>query len=96
MKYALMLNDMREPNIENLHCVKVSRDKQELIDWYKSQLAEESWIDGKWHKSFKKDSELEWLNPVSNLELENDYWGGVWSFQEDIPDEAILQFELHK
>jgi hypothetical protein len=96
MKYGLMLNDMREPNIENIQCVKVATNKQELIDWYNSQLADKGWRDGNWYKVFKQGSQLEWANPVSNFDTENDYWGGIWTFKDEAPDEAILQFALGK
>lgn len=96
MKYALLLNDMRSPNIENIKVVKVSNNKQELIDWYNSQLTT-PYGDGRWGKSFKKESELEWFNPAHELEKrENDYWGGIWTFGENIPDENILQFSICK
>jgi len=94
MKYGLMLNDMRESNIENIQCVKVSSNKQELADWYNSQLAESGWEDGRWHKVFKQGSQLEWANPAHSLETENDYWGGIWTFKDEASDEAILQFAL--
>lgn len=96
MKYGLMLNDMRASNIENIQCVKVSQDKQELIDWYKSQLAESPWSDGRWGKRFKKGSELEWFNGVYDLEKENDYFGGIYTFKDEAPDDAILNFRLSK
>jgi hypothetical protein len=83
MKYALLLNDMRSPNIENISVIRVSDDKQELIDWYKEQEAEQPWRDGKWGKHFKKGSELEWCNPC-NLDLINDYFGGIWVVNNDV------------
>jgi len=95
MKYGLMLNDMRSSNIENLHCVKVSRSRQELVDFYNSELAEKPWTDGQWHKIFKQGSILEWCNSA-DLEEDNDYWGGVYTFREEAPDEAILEFSLSK
>jgi hypothetical protein len=77
-KYALLLNNMQSPNIENISIVKIADTKQELIDWYESQEADKGWTDGQWHKHFKKGSDLEWFNPIHNLEVENDYWGGIW------------------
>jgi hypothetical protein len=84
MKYALLLNDMRQPNIENIQVVKVADTKQELVDWYNAQLAGEPWHDGRWHKSFKSGSELEWYNPHGNLDIENDYWGGTWQVNDRV------------
>jgi hypothetical protein len=95
MKYALVLNDMRSPNVENISTVKMSQDKQELIDWYNSQLTD-PWKDGRWGKSFKKDSQLEWYNPVHDITRENDYWGGIYTFDDDVTDESILNFGLYK
>jgi hypothetical protein len=68
--YKLVMNNMTFPKIEMCEIVAVSTDYQKLIDWYKSQLANEGWRDGQWFKSFKKGSALEWYNPVSNLDLD--------------------------
>ena len=88
---------MREPNIENIRCVKVSQNKQELIDWCNSLLAEKPYeTDDRWGKVFKQGSELEWFNPVGNLEIENDFFGGIWTFKDEAPDEEILQYALRK
>lgn len=93
MKYALVLNTMLSPNIENIATVKTSNSRQELVDWYKEQLAPEPWKDGQWSKIFKKDSPLEWFNE-GNLEKDNDYWGGIYSFPDEVSDEAIRNFAL--
>lgn len=82
-KYALLMNNMQSPNVENISIVKIADTKQELIDWYKAQEAEKSWTDGRWGKHFKKNSELEWYNPIHNLDVENDYWGGIWLVSDD-------------
>lgn len=86
-KYALLLNDMRSPNVENISIVKISDNKQNLIDWYKSQLADKPYTDPgephAWGKVFKKGSELEWYNGVHDLEITNDYWGGIWVVGDD-------------
>ncbi len=95
MKYGLMLNDMRQPNIENLECVKVSSNKQELVNFYKEHLAEKPYSDGQWRKIFKKNSPLEWFNNA-NLEKENDYFGGIYTFEDEAPNEAIMGFKLYK
>lgn len=82
MKYALLLNDMREPNIENIQIVKLSDARQELVNYYKSLLVE-PYTDGQWRKAFKKGSELEWFNPAVTLENDNDYWGGIWQVDDN-------------
>lgn len=95
-KYSLVLNDMRSPNVENIGQIgPISTNRQEIVDFYKENLAEKPWRDGQWGKVFKKDSPLEWFND-GNLEEDNSYFGGVYSFRADAPDEAIRQFYLHK
>lgn len=96
MKYGLVLNDMRSSNIENIECVKVSNNRQELVDWYKEQLADTPYRDENWDKVFKKGSQLEWYNPTNNIEVDNDYWGGIYTFKDEASDEDILQFRLSK
>lgn len=85
-KYALLLNDMRSSNIENIKIVKTADTRQELIDYYNGELADKQWSDKNWGKVFKKGSSLEWYNPVYDLMVDNDYWGGVWA----IPDNALV------
>ena len=80
--YAIVLNDMRSPNVENVVVVRISEDRQELVDWYREQLEPSGYYkDGTWGKVFKKGSDLEWFNPCSNLEEDNNFWGGIWKVQ---------------
>jgi hypothetical protein len=92
MKYALLLNDMRWPNVENIAIVTISDNRQELVDWYTAQLAEKPYQDGQWGKAFKPGSDLEWFNPVHDLNVDNDYWGGIWQ----VPDDAAVGMGLTK
>jgi hypothetical protein len=92
MKYALLLNDMRWPNIENIAIVKLSDSRDDLIEWYKAQLADKPWRDGQWGKIHKAGSELEWYNSAGGLALNNDYWGGIW----EVPDDAEVGMGLVK
>lgn len=85
-KYGLLMNKMTSPNIENLHLVKVADSPDELKGWYEAQK-QEPWRDGHWGKTWPKGSELEWFNPVHNLDKLNEYWGGIW----EVPDEAETQ-----
>lgn len=55
MKYALLLNDMRWPNVENIAIVTISDNRQELVDWYTAQLAEKPHQDGQWGKPLSLD-----------------------------------------
>jgi hypothetical protein len=91
VKYALLLNDMRQPNIENITIVRISDDRQLLVDWYNSQLADKPYQDGRWGKVFKPGSELEWYNSA-NMLLNNDYWGGIW----EVPDHVQIGMGLYK
>jgi hypothetical protein len=78
--YAILANDMRAAKIQILHVAAVSFDKQRLIDWCAEQKAEEAYMDGKWGKTFKKDSPLEWCNTFDIEPLRhgdagiNEYW----------------------
>lgn len=45
MIFALMLNDMREPNIENIQIVKTAETAEDLIGWHHAQIADEPWFD---------------------------------------------------
>lgn len=63
--YFLVMNDMRSAQIENAGMAAWSDDKEKLVAWYNEQL--DGWRDGDWGKAFRKDSPLEWRNPV-NLE----------------------------
>lgn len=79
--YALLLNDMRSPNVENLDAVRTAAEPRELADWCMGQ-ASEMWRDGPWNKAFKADSDLEWYNPPRDIRSLNDYWGGIWEVPE--------------
>lgn len=83
-QYGLLLNNMQEAKIENLTVVKVSTDRDELVRFYNERLVE-PYKDGKWNKTFRQGSELEWYNPVVSLNVDNDYWGGIWT--REMPDE---------
>lgn len=85
-----MLNDMREPNIENIQVVRTADTADELIGWHHAQIADEPWFDGRWRKTYKPGSELEWFNPrnMSNpwdLAPRNDFWGGIWAVPDGTP-----------
>lgn len=86
---------MRQPNIENLDCVKASGSRQELIDFHNSLLVE-PYRENNWYKVFKKGSELEWFNPSNNLKEDNYFWGGVYRFPEEATLEQIKQLAFRK
>ena len=95
--YRLILNSMRG-NTENRVIVAIAYEKQKLIDWYRSLLVEpydevgtpafdcqgDSHV---WRKSFMKGSELEWFNPLTDIETLDSYGHGIndiWGTQEQI------------
>jgi hypothetical protein len=85
MTYALLLNDMRSPNIENIEVVRTAETPRELAGWYMDQLADEPWKDGQWRKAFKPGSDLEWFNPAADIRMLNDYFGGIWEVPDGTP-----------
>lgn len=84
MTYALLLNDMRSPNIENLVTVATAETREELVAFHNGELAEEGWMDGKWGKAFKPGSPLEWCNPSSDLDSDDAYFGGIYPVPEGV------------
>lgn len=93
MKYVLMLNDMREPHIENLRAVKVSNDRAELAKFVTDEKVPPYRSEGGqhgWSKVFREGGPLEWFNAPHTLEADNDYWGGIWTAPDAVPDEVIL------
>jgi hypothetical protein len=82
MRKALLLNDMRSPNVENLVIIKVGT-AEELKAWYEEQRVVR-YKDGKWEKEFRPGSELEWYNPAIDINVEEDYWGGIWTIPDDV------------
>jgi hypothetical protein len=66
--HVLRLNDMRMPQVEQTENVAFSFDEKKLTDWANDQKCEsysDEVDDGRWGKSFKKGSKLEWYNPPS-------------------------------
>jgi len=96
--YALILNNMTEPNIENVEVVKAGNTRQELVDFYKKHLAKKAWRDDKWGKAFKKDSPLEWFNPVYNIESgDKSHFGeGIQEVPENITLENAVRLKRTK
>lgn len=92
--YRLILNDMRFPKIEIKQLVAVSTSYEKLVEWYNSQIADDRWVDTidgyNWSKTFKKDSPLEWYNPVDSLQpvepsvIRNSIGGGICEIWGDL------------
>lgn len=91
MIYALVLNDMRAPNIENVQVVRTSTERQELVDFYLGEVVK-PWLDegkvvvtdtgvthrGAWRKSFRKGGPLEWFNPMLDDITDESRDGDYW------------------
>lgn len=72
--YYLIMNRMTE-RTESGNIVIMSDDLDRLIRYYTDNLVE-PYKDGNWSKFFKKDSPLEWYNPLSNLvENQTNHYG---------------------
>ena len=72
--YKLTLNEMTMGHIEECKVIAISYDAGRLVDWIEGEKADEYWHDGRWGKTFKKDSHLEWFNPPDNYNQSN-HWG---------------------
>lgn len=81
--FMLRLNPMTQ-NFEANSIVAMSCDQKELERWYQS-LKVDVYKEEKWSKSFKKDSKLEWFNPV-------EVGDNVGITQEWHKQEIIIQF----
>lgn len=74
--FILCLNPMRD-RIEARRPVILATSLEKLKEWYFEQKADKPYDDNGYYKEFKKGSELEWFNPLSN---ENMNWGEVSSY----------------
>jgi hypothetical protein len=70
--YYLVMNPMTD-RTEASKIVVMSDDKQRLINYYTDNMVA-PYIDGNWHKGFRKDSPLEWYNPIP-LDGTLNHWG---------------------
>lgn len=84
--WVLSMNPMQE-RTEAADLVAISYSKQALIDWMEAEKAPEPYYDdgfsqfgggGKqYYKVFKKDSKLEWYNPLDDVNIPNRYNQGI-------------------
>lgn len=93
--FVLIMNDMREPNVENVRAVKVAENRQELVDFYFGELSE-SYNDGKWGKAFKKGGPLEWYNPVGDIVKIGLFGDGIHEVPKDISAEKAMSIKKYK
>ena len=94
--YTLVLNDIRSTNIEiGTLTPHIAYEKEDLIAYIKGEA--ESWQEGNWNKFFKKGSDLEWFNGLSNVEKLDAYGHGIgeqWIKKEDL--KALISSERVK
>lgn len=96
MIYVLILNNMTAPNIENVNAVKVGDTREELEEFYKGELAEFPWRDETWNKTFKKDSILEWYNPVFDIKIVGFNGEGIHELDDSFGKDAALRLKRSK
>ena len=80
MIYALLMNDMRHPHVEDLTVVAVSTDRSELVDLCGRDYA--PWTDGHWYKTYRQGSQLEWFNEA-DVSVDRGYWGGIYPYPDN-------------
>ena len=84
--YKLIMNRVTH-RVEDCSIVAISGERENLVNWYKSQLAEQPWIDSlSYYKVFKEGSDLEWFNPVDLDSV--DHWG--FGIQEEWVNEDVF------
>lgn len=59
--FILQLNDMRDPKIEMMTLVACATSSEQLLELMTSESVE-TYQDGQWGKTFRKDGPLEWYN----------------------------------
>jgi hypothetical protein len=64
--YVLTMNDMRSPHIEDQRIALMGPTSASIMDYLKAN--EESWQDGRWGKSYRQGSKVEWCNPPFYLD----------------------------
>ena len=84
---------MHATNRDDWELVAISSDKQKLVDWYKQQQCNSytEFVEGlgDYAKYFKKESALEWFEPVHSREEE------VMDYEYGISSEWINETEFN-
>jgi len=94
--YLLVMQPMTG-NSENTSLEAISFERQKLIDWHNQQKVELYEDDGPdifeggtkcYHKQFRKDGPLQWMNPIDTPDFVPGTWGhGIheqWIEEENI------------
>lgn len=93
--YYLVLNPMTD-RAEACMIAAFSDDKERLMQWYNS-LKVEGYNDGRYGKIFKKDSPLEWFNPMDNEDGTLGFFGhGLQSEWVDVEEVLEIQCRYFK
>ena len=86
--YVLVLNTFGAA--EDGEIVAVSDDYNRLVDWYKAQFNPNGcYREGRYVKTFRKGSDIEWNNPCRSLELNDTYPFGHGIHDEWIPKDTF-------
>lgn len=72
--YGLFLNPMTA-NAEATVLVGTAETREKLIEWMEREAAPESYMDGRFRKTYEKQSPLENFNPPMNINGDEDIWG---------------------
>ena len=85
--HYLVMNPMAD-RTEASQIVVMSDDKQRLINYYTDNMVE-PYDDGRFRKVFRKNTPLEWYNPIT-LDGYLDHWGhgmkSEWVDEMNFPD----------
>lgn len=76
--FILVLNNMTG-RMEERRVVCISQSTDDIINWYKSQLADKPYVDDRYHKTFKQGSPLEYMNPITDFSQPTEWGHGIFS-----------------
>lgn len=78
--YVLYLNNMQAPNVERVQPVAMADTPELLEDLLAKDV--EPWVDGQWHKYWKKGTALEWFNDFGLFGLIQTEWVEAERFEQ--------------
>lgn len=88
--YVLVCNPVTD-RAEEGHVCAISTNYDALVRWYREQLAAEPYRDGSFLKRFRRNSDLEWYNPIRSSKL-----NAPDPFGHGIKDQWVKMDDLHK
>ena len=86
--FYLVLNRVTD-RAESWKIVAYAFTRDRLNEWYKDQIAPEPWKDDRFHKVFKKDSPLEWYNPIHDILSQDPETFGHGVFEEWVVEDEL-------